>query len=125
VIKINELRIGNLISDLSDRTGFVKSLAWNKVAVKLEFSTINTDCDGVKPIPLTVDCIKKFEFFEEYSSSKGKGCFQKKFINITIADNGFYCYCGDCRRHISITLHHVHQLQNLYFALTGEELTMK
>lgn len=124
-MKTSELKIGNLVYDLSDRIGVVKSLAFNKVAIKLEFSTINTNNGGIKPIPLTADWIKKFGFWEEYSSGHETGCFSKKFVNITIAESGFYCYCGDCRRHISLTLYHVHQLQNLFFSLTGEELTLK
>jgi hypothetical protein len=124
VIKINELRIGNLISDLSDRTGFVKSLAWNKVAVKLEFSTINTDCDGVKPIPLTEEWLLKFGFVQQQDVNKD-------FINRTVR----ICLCVDdvwrCVTFIPEELmdepkiQHVHQLQNLYWCLTGEELTMK
>jgi len=108
VIKINELRIGNLISDLSDRTGFVKSLAWNKVAVKLEFSTINTDCDGVKPIPLTEEWLNKFKWERV---EENRFFFDNNYFSIGISGRLYYMddYTG-------VKIQHVHQLQNLYFS---------
>jgi hypothetical protein len=129
-MKTSELRIGNLVKcKKSNDHGIYQVMALDGFNLKIMLGGVRmdewNDEHQIKPIPLTTDWIKKFGFWEEYSSGHETGYFSKKFVNITIAENGFYCYCGDCRRHISLTLYYVHQLQNLFFSLTGEELTYK
>lgn len=78
-------------------------------------------CSFAKPIPLTEEWLVRMGF-EKYSDGgelKGIDCFYckgklKGAISLpNFMFNGF------------IQIKHVHQLQNLYFALTGEELTIK
>lgn len=67
------------------------------------------------PIPLTEEWLLKFGF-----SIKGfKGGYQicTSSLGGWILDNGFSC--------VGIEFEYVHQLQNLYFALTNEELKIK
>jgi len=78
----------------------------------------------VKPIPLTDEWLKKLGFWtknEKVGWYKRVG-FQytsrlttSGYFNVQMIMNGFYFGIADCK--------YVHQLQNLYFALTGEELT--
>jgi hypothetical protein len=74
-----------------------------------------------KPIPLTEEWLLKLEFIKK----NGYG-----FIKKDLAGNLFYSV--ETKEHFMFQYHnlrikikHVHQLQNLYFALTGEELTLK
>jgi hypothetical protein len=70
--------------------------------------------DAYRPIPLTEEWLLKFGF-EITNNFQTKDRFQThKQDGIIWFEYGY----------ISIELKYVHQLQNLYFALTGEELTI-
>ena len=113
-MKANELRIGNLIN-------------WDTVDSPSYFELKHFKyLDRIKPIPLTEEWLLKFGFERD-----GKYDFELKV-------NGIY-FRGMCddRQPINtsisifnlpdcaIKVKQVHQLQNLYFALTGQELTLK
>lgn len=76
------------------------------------------------PIPLTEEWLIKFYFeainhihgYRFYTLSQSK----KNKIHIDVYDNKTV-YMG----HTIKNIEYVHQLQNLYFALTGQELTIK
>jgi len=76
---------------------------------------------GCEPIPLNTNWLLKLGFkYNNYEE-----LYQKDIFDIDIIDD-VYCHFymneyGDWYRNID----HVHSLQNLYFALTGEELTIK
>ena len=82
------------------------------------------DCDRLtQPIPLTGEWLLNFGF--------NKSCFTisnffKKDIYLNIDNKGKWTF--NLAEGIGVYLtdiKHVHQLQNLYFALTNEELTIK
>lgn len=80
---------------------------------KFDADTISTDRmrDKVKnfsPLPITEECLKKFGFDSKLAQFNVKG----RFILDGYGMN-------------EIEIKYVHQLQNLYFALTGEELKTK
>jgi len=106
-----ELRIGNLIND----NGLVESV----VVEHLINDEYYDGLKGCKPIPLTEECLIKFGF----SKINGKHIEAWELIGSP------FTWSKDCLNignGMSITnIKHVHQLQNLYFALTGEELTIK
>ena len=106
----NELRIGN----------WVEIIQPNKEV----YTTIQPSCFSVeikkfyKPIPLTEEWLLKFGLY------KLDGCFslQTKRGNLIIEEDlceitGNYNDIG-----FNAPCKYVHQLQNLYFALTGKEL---
>jgi hypothetical protein len=107
----NELRIGNLIQQ-----GEIKNF-WEK-GVHVGFGK----CYGfneLNPIPLTEEWLLKFGFKH----------IKDNWYNIFSNENTFNVYLfTDKRFRIEIVnqsicvLNHVHQLQNLYFALTNKEL---
>lgn len=77
-------------------------------------------------ISLTEEWLLKFGFEKNFridsDGSKKTPVWRKGSFSITIWSDGrlFYDWIGG-----NIELKCIHQLQNLYFALTGEELTIK
>ena len=113
-MKANELRIGNYIlfdNDVYDVRGFVNE------RVKIHKREVYIG-QLFKPIPLTEEWLLKFGF----SKWKNKNNFSKgSFIVYTLSKKGFHFG----KKSLRVELKYVHQLQNLYFALTGEELKIK
>jgi hypothetical protein len=109
-LKTNELRIGNLISFIS--TSDIEMI------VKIDKNFINdvywTD---LHPILITEEWLLRFEF--EWSIFH-QGWWNGKFKIVEKHEDGWYFIFGNERIHLKS----VHQLQNLYFALTDEELTI-
>lgn len=124
-MKANELRIGNFVS----KDGAI---------YEADFITIRMS-ENYEPIPLTEEWLCKFGF-EKIPDP------ERNYRNIPIKSwlyvkNDFvfnsFIGMGDQIKHWFIFRHrdpasynntvmlYVHQLQNLYFALTGEELTIK
>ena len=105
----SELRIGNLICSYSTDVVFkVGKISKNKVNGHLLF-------DHIQPIQLTEEWLERFGFTlinkVDYESNCGT-------LELESTDAGFLF---DSR----LVIKHVQQLQYLYFALTGEELTLK
>jgi len=120
-MKANELRIGNLVDgqpftfDIQE----IESLGVGSAFFKnggLEYRNIN-------PIPLTEEWLLKFGF----ENRNGFNRYERGFIGVILDDNS----CVDMHDtynevwSVLCLIKSVHQLQNLYFALTGEELTIK
>jgi hypothetical protein len=122
-MKANELRIGNKIIFSEDGTIFtVGSIEEKGFMVQNEEETTWIESEEFEPIPLTEEWLLKFGFekinndvFRIIQNDNFKSPFSIAFDNINnlfkIAFQGYWYHCK-----------HVHQLQNLYFALTGEEL---
>lgn len=135
-MKANELRIGNLVEacgvicklhSLTEDAFYCRPL--KKSDVKKISSVAIYD---FKPIQLTEEWLIKFGFKKEVLSDGSAYYYtldlnDDKYCDLSISN-------GDKNGCIEITLFpyeewfrykHVHQLQNLYFALTGKELTIK
>lgn len=119
-MRATELRIGNY---LLDEEG--DQIQIEEVSPFLHGCKYRWDwCKTFKPIPLTEEWLKKFGFSlfgEAATDSKspedwywvtGKCNFP------SIGNLSWVAYLGN----INVRCKYVHQLQNLYFALTGEEL---
>lgn len=81
-----------------------------------------------KPIPLTEDILLKCGFKKEKVSSYGGADMWQGMGAYSY--NGEWIFSGDYRclhlvGYFNTQINYLHQLQNLYFALTGEELTIK
>ncbi len=119
-MKSNELRIGNWL-------GYNNLPVFQMTSYELDnfYETENLEYDDrdkyYKPIPLTEEWLLKFGFKLNFNL-----IHEKKDIRIERID-GFFYYTWHYNRRCygQIKLKHVHQLQNLYFALTGEELKIK
>jgi len=111
----NELRIGNYI-----KSGDLEAQITAQGILYLKRGNMKA-----KPIPLTEEWLYKFGFkVGEVEDYFDKNIGIKKILAIHLKDKEFIIGYG-----IYWTYHfkikYVHQLQNLYFALTGEELIIK
>ena len=122
-MKANELRIGNYIEfDSSVRTlviedeqGFIEVRSIGESGVN-EWSDYGASgcVSNPKPIPLTEEWLIKFGF-------EKLECWDDMYY-FKIGDFQVYEYNVSGYEYDDFNIKHVHQLQNLYFALTGEEL---
>lgn len=79
------------------------------------------DLSSIKGLPLTEQWLLKFGFKQE----KNKYWFSNEVISISVHKDGYYNIWGNSGREIARKgIKYVHQLQNLYFALTNKELAI-
>ncbi len=120
-MKAQELRIGNLLK-ISNKIGNLISVLENDVLkISVNSNTnISAPIERFDPIPLTEEWLLKFGF--EYTRILcGFNQYRNKILELSITPNGYEIFFT----YKWINIKYVHQLQNLYFALTGEELTIK
>lgn len=122
-IEANELRLGNLVKHTEDDvTGQILEFHGNEIVVEdWGFGTTNlSECES---IPLSEEWLFKFGFYDAAHlifKPIGEGysiCYNKHKHTLFVSTpkgEGFSCFENAT----------VHQLQNLYFALTGQELTI-
>lgn len=119
-MKINELRIGNLIYEIVDTPENPKYKDEFEIAgINAVYDTLHDQDDNItllsycESIPLTEEWLLKFEFVIE-------GIKYWKNVFSCVKTHGGFLFWH--RGHSLLIIKYVHQLQNLYFALTGEEL---
>lgn len=142
-MKSNELRIGNWIADRGLKEWQIDH--WetiNKVSSKastsmfmgimMETHPLTEYVDYLRPIPLTDEWLLKFGFTpderkivydhplpkEPENEHKDLGTKYPAFFMNNRLNRWMDC-------HTRVCIDYVHQLQNLYFTLTGEELEVK
>ena len=113
-MKAQELRIGNKIQ-FDSHLYIVNSVVMKQV----EEGFVQ-----YQPIPLTEEWLLKFGF-EKQGHVKFMGEAYQRFV---LGRNGIYsinkiAYIYEVNDHDLCEIKYIHQLQNLHFALTGEELT--
>jgi hypothetical protein len=112
-MKTTELRIGNWVQFRHTETPVLITLADFVREYKEEH------LEDYEPIPLTEEWLERFKLYT------GDNCFVKEKFCV-LCDGELKNYdlrlTFDSDQTIRIKLDYVHQLQNLYFALTGEEL---
>lgn len=120
-MKANELRIGNWISSTwsSDKDGL-----W-----RVQDAQCIMDVDLheriYNPIPLTEEWLLKFGFKGEERFFEINDNAFRVVKYISVPGWGFRIGMSNDEFLMLTRIEYVHQLQNLYFALTGEELTVK
>jgi len=113
-MKANELRIGNYV--MKDGYEIIVS------PYNISELYVVVPLDEYEPIPLTEEWLIKFGF-DEYESDVNVRRFYDKTIWLCCYKHGFNGYWLRYYMGPSVQkLIYVHQLQNLYFALTGQEL---
>lgn len=129
-MKASELRIGNLIEFMHHTMGWSQPTACEAWMI--------TDCikypETYRSITLTEEWLLKFGF-ERLHFNNYQSYYSNRLIMIVFHNNGnhciplmqsiFYNRNNIFDRSITINFQYIHQLQNLYFAITGEELTLK
>lgn len=128
-MKANELRIGNYITDIwahKDSYFQVRQIGekhlWYGLNSTDSFKALN---DNIRPIPITEEWLVKFRF--EYSGIR-------KFYTLDLFDGFYFTAIPNMKaiaiskkgqRDIHINCEFVHQLQNIFWILTWEELKLK
>lgn len=112
-MEATELRIGNYIEFCASDSWSLHTVVPKDLHVMHVFD--NDPSESYRPIPLTDEWLEKFGF----KNWGDKYTFGLKTVNIHSRKRGFVL-----RKSFPI-IKYVHQLQNLYFALTGEELTLQ
>ena len=118
MIQANELRIGGWYShnDNYNIQRYKGPFRWQR-----EDWAIEADCllflDDISPIPITEEWLLKFGFEKNLY-------WRKDWLQIQQSENEFSIYISDdyMGQEYGEPFKYVHQLQNLYFALTGAEL---
>lgn len=122
-MKASDLRIGNFVQYANDERVFVNLIGKTLEVTACDIFNIEKDGIPFEPIFLTEEWVKKFGFVG-VGNHYEKNCFNiykyKDGMEIELRNDeddelfviGMRCNC-------------VHKLQNLYFAITGEELIIK
>lgn len=137
-MRVNELRIGNWINAYHGNV-MVAGLNQNYPEIFTTPNLIGVTHGAIySPIPLTEEWLIKFGFEQGALGSWKKSI--TLFGNLReLSFGGDYLYLREGKEVFGsgeddlcvlwnkdvVKQFHVHQLQNLYFALTGEELTIK
>jgi hypothetical protein len=113
-MEAKELRIGNLFRFISTNSiEYVSDIKTNGLKTPV---INNVSIKDTEPIPLTEEWLVKFGFVKDKLEV---GLYH--FNDLEIFLPNYFTWKTQFINNIK----HVHQLQNLYFALTNEELTIK
>ncbi len=126
-MKASELRIGNIISSKNGSDSVIKAIGdnggWIEAHSLYDSSEerFDTSIYEITGIPLTEEWLLRFGF--------GFGLNDEEYEKLNcpiIFDTDWNCYIDrEFEKELFIQCEYVHQLQNLYFALTGKELEYK
>jgi hypothetical protein len=110
-MKAQELRIGNYVYNGFNDITKISSII-------CQYNTSGYLLETLKPIPLTEEILLKCGFEKTYFENIPyfeKGCLTIDgcFYDVELMDS------------TKLNIIHLHQLQNLYFALTGQELNIE
>lgn len=116
-VKSSELRIGNILKDSNGKEYAVSGHGIYSLTV---IENGDLCANNFMPIPLSEEWLLKLGF-EKSGSTYSK---RELYFNMAVSNNNViwkFTHTYPRQREI----YFVHQLQNLYFALAGEELTFK
>ena len=128
MINANELRIGNWVKDRGGKNlqihrfyGFkiecdVKGMPTKENGIPIYYHPFTEEFEYLQPIPLTPEILEKCgAIVYEFDNGLGNQ-YRIKDRLFVIRDGNIVDYGS------SVIIKHLHQLQNLYFALTNSEL---
>jgi len=143
-MEAKELRVGNYLLYNDKTITVLEGISKDDISIR---HLINNHGVGtyimpstvINPIPLTEGWLVKFgfdktSFTERHSEVHGWSAEfsidNRKFALLEVNKSSNWgsrkgCYNVLGISYLDVWIKHVHQLQNLYFALTGEELTIK
>jgi hypothetical protein len=133
-IQSKELRIGNLVN-IENRFGDIVQIEIHGISSRgniYDEDDSAFSCDELIPIIITEEWLVKFGF----KKIKGRVNYEDAVIYFRKDSFMYWCFkynlclCYldrylEYSSYSNVDIKHVHQLQNLYFALTNEELTIK
>jgi hypothetical protein len=123
MIKANDLRVGNLVYVVDKESTPQKQ----PIQVNLTWMQIP---EALEPIPFTPEVIKRLEFYYgvdgcAFREDGGLVVYENVFFSIKLIESKYYLVAS-IEEYSSMVLEvkYLHQLQNLFFALTGNELEL-
>lgn len=134
-MKANELRIGNW-AKYSFKQGIVDRISQDNCDIVTDNMIIKVSYDDLEPIPLTEEILLKcgfkerlFDWYElEYNTDYEEES-EKMKIAYNCGSKRFAVYDANEEDYIAVftakRVHYLHQLQNLFYALTNEELQIE
>jgi hypothetical protein len=132
MIKVNELRVGNIVLYTQDNDELpVLKIDGDSKTVCLDLLLgLNMELNeqDIDPVPLTPEWLKRCGFTTDGSGddNHSEPLWEHPKTRYQFSD-GSFVHNGQAYDdwHDIGNVKYVHQLQNLYFALTGEELQIK
>ena len=130
-MKATEFRLGNLIEypgwnkDGSKAFFSIRDIYFEDGKIGLTNGIIqipNTNVKHLKPIPITKKLLLTIGFKYLDSSDRFYICSERNHLIYIYFEKVKNCFAMVYNGSQFCTIEHVHQLQNLYFALTNEEL---
>lgn len=132
MIEVNELRTGIILKPIRPRhhEEFITVESFDGAIVNCTFR--GYDLDELHPIPLTEEILLKCGFEKEGSYNYRYNNLKIHEINLkscwvdaSNSEHVWYFVFHQAGKMFHIKCKYLHQLQNLYFALTGKELEVK
>ena len=120
MIQANDLRVGNILQSYEGSE--FEYVVIQSGDIKICQEANENFNNWRKPIPITEEWILRLGF---------ENCIngwwsENELMNIKLYDDGIVIYLiGSDTNLANGRIHYINQLQNLYHALTGEELTIK
>lgn len=133
MIKANELRLGNYFKlgvkyvDLKSftRTDIYPIETTIYVGYNDRLKNHPIAFGELEPIPLTEEILLKCGFVTRYPNVNDKYFEFEEFIINSFSRGKAFKLNINCAIYTDLEIKHLHQLQNLYFALTNKELEIK
>ena len=128
-MKTTELRLGNLVKNQKGVAESIQGIYTIPDHIEVLTETHVGLADDFTPIPLTEEWLERFGFErdEEYDEG-GLVDYRLTLMKNSLEFVSFWNseeITGVNQPQTGVDVEYVHQLQNLYFALTGQELTIK
>ena len=121
-----ELRIGNWVCHIPSKN---ETASGNFIVSEIRAFAIETinglQSEDIEPIPLTEEWLLRFGFNKIKMESILYSKYSKGYLGGIEIDLRKSEIEGWQITYCNYAIKYIHQLQNLYFALTGEELTIK
>lgn len=126
-MEAKELRQGNYVfyndKELGEVSGTLTRMFKDNEVFINDRIDISYNETNISPIPLTEDWLVKFGYAQNKTVAD---MFEDETrLNIWRSPHDFNGFIADWDALTLRAIEYVHQLQNLYFALTGEELNLK
>ena len=136
-MEAHELMLGNYVNTNRAHGRGQKQL--KKVQINLHYlQQIENNCNYIEPIPLTEEWLLKFGFSEETQYYSDNLSLFWLDIHKSLENSEFYIFFNTETKYIGLhsmenenniskylyDIKYIHQLQNLYFALTGTHLIL-
>jgi hypothetical protein len=124
MIKPNEIRIGNLVSHFSRICDVfeIGEGGWLRINND-QLNTLASECD---PVPITEDYLVRAGLKKLGTKISGSTCYCFGNWILSINENGKDFHLlnkfSSPQSLIYLTINYVHQFQNIYFTLIGEEV---